>query len=254
MDKLFNPFSIEGKTIMLTGASSGIGRQCAIDCAKMGAKVIAIGRNKERLECVRAEMGGQGICYSYDLEDIEGIKSFLTSVVKDNGKLDGFIHAAGIEVTSPVKLTGPNDYERLYRINCLSAFEFIKYFSDFRVFNKDGSVVMISSISGIIARKGLSAYAASKGAMMSAAKVMAVELSSRNIRVNTVSPGTILTPMMQSALDAMKPEEREKRVAGFPLGLGQTTDISYACIYLMSDASRWVTGQNIIIDGGYTAQ
>lgn len=254
MDKPFNPFTLDGKTIMVNGASSGIGRQCAIDCAKMGAKVIAIGRNTERLECVREEMTGQGVCYSYDLENLEGINDFLSTVVKDNGKLDGFIHAAGIEVTSPVKLTGSNDYEKLYRINCLSAFEFIRYFSDFRVFNKFGAVVMISSISGIIARKGLSAYAASKGALMSAARVMAVELSSRNIRVNTVSPGTILTPMMQSALDKMKQEDREKRIAGFPLGLGQTTDISYACIYLMSDASRWVTGQNIIIDGGYTAQ
>ena len=113
---------------------------------------------------------------------------------------------------------------------------------------------MISSISGVIARKGLSAYAASKGALMSAARVMALELTPREVRVNTVSPGTILTPMMQKALDSMGEDDKTKRVDGFPLGLGQPTDISNACIYLLSNASRWVTGQNIIVDGGYTTR
>ena len=115
-------------------------------------------------------------------------------------------------------------------------------------------LVLISSISGVIARKGLSAYAASKGALISAAKVMAMEMAPREVRVNCVSPGTILTPMMQKALNAMKEEDRKKRVEGFPLGLGKTTDISNACIYLLSDASRWITGQNIVVDGGFTAQ
>lgn len=254
MDKPFNPFSIEGKTIMVTGASSGIGRQCAIDCAKMGAKVIAIGRNKARLECVRTEMGGRGVCYSYDLEDLEGIKDFLLSVVKDNGKLDGFIHAAGIEVTNPVKLSKTTDYESLFRVNSLSAFEIVKNLCGIKTFNKGGSIVLISSISGVIARKGLCAYAASKGALMSAARVMALEMASREVRVNTLSPGTILTPMMQKALDAMSDEDKKKRIAGFPLGLGETTDVSNACIFLLSDASRWITGQNIVVDGGFTIQ
>ena len=121
-----------------------------------------------------------------------------------------------------------------------------------KTFNKGGSIVLISSISGIIARKGLSAYAASKGALLSAARVMALEMAPREVRVNTVSPGTILTPMMQKVLDEMEEDDRQKRVEGFPLGLGQTTDVSNACVYLLSDASRWVTGQNIIVDGGYT--
>ena len=113
---------------------------------------------------------------------------------------------------------------------------------------------MISSISGVIARKGLAAYAASKGALMSTARVMALEMAQREIRVNTISPGTILTPMMQKALNSMSEEDKKKRIEGFLLGLGQTTDISNACIYLLSDASRWITGQNLIVDGGYTIQ
>ena len=238
---------------MVTGASSGIGRQCAIDCAKMGAKIIAIGRNQERLDEVVGKMEGNGVRYPYDLSNIKGIKELIAQMVEKHGKLDGFIHAAGIELTNPVKLTKSDEYEALFRVNCLSAFEIVKNLG-IKTFNKGGSMVLISSISGIIARMGLSAYAASKGALMSAARIMALELSSREIRVNTVSPGTIFTPMMQKVLDEMGEEERKKRVEGFPLGLGKTTDISNACIYLLSDASRWVTGQNIIVDGGYTVR
>ena len=246
-----NPFSLEGKTILVTGASSGIGRQCAIDCAKTGANVIAIGRNKERLDEVVNEMSGHGVGYLFDLDDLEGIKGIISTIVDSNGKLDGFIHAAGIEVTNPLKLLKHEDFESLYRVNCLSAFEIIKH-CGIKTFNNRGSMVLISSITGIIARKGLTAYAASKGALISAARVMAIEMASREIRINTVSPGTILTPMMQSALDAMSEEDKKKRTNGFPLGLGNTTDVSNACIYLLSDASHWITGQNLVVDGGYT--
>lgn len=251
---MYNPFTLEGKIILVTGASSGIGRQCAIDCSRMGAKVVAVGRNQERLNSVISEMGGHGISYSFDLEKIESIGELISDIVSKYGKLDGFIHAAGIEVTNPVKLSKTTDYESLFRVNSLSAFEFVKNLCGIKTFNKGGSIILISSISGVIARKGLSAYAASKGALMSAARVMALEMASREVRVNTISPGTILTPMMQKALDAMSEEDKKKRVDGFPLGLGETTDISNACIFLLSDASRWITGQNIVVDGGFTIQ
>lgn len=249
---MYNPFTLEGKTVLVTGASSGIGRQCAIDCYKMGAKVIAIGRNQERLDSVVAEMEVNGVCYSYDLANLEGIKNLIATIVEVHGKLDGFIHAAGIEITNPVKLSKPEEYESLFQVNCISAFEIVKNLCGIKTFNKGGSIVLISSISGVIARKGLSAYAASKGALMSASRVMALEMAPREVRVNTISPGTILTPMMQKALNEMNEDDRAKRIEGFPLGLGKTTDISNACIYLLSDASRWVTGQNIIVDGGFT--
>lgn len=250
---MVNPFSLEGKTILVTGATSGIGRQCAIDCVRMGASVVAIGRNKERLEEVIGEMSDHGVGYLFDLNDLDGIGGLISTIVDQNGKLDGLIHAAGIEVTNPLKLTIHEDFESLYRVNCLSAFEIIKHLCGIKTFNKGGSIVLIGSISGVIARKGLAAYAASKGALTSAARVIASEMAPREIRVNTVSPGTILTPMMQRALDAMDEDDKKKRISGFPLGLGKTTDISNACIYLLSDASRWVTGQNLIVDGGYTS-
>lgn len=252
MEKLFNPFTLEDKNILVTGASSGIGRQCAIDCSKMGANVIAIARNQERLNETLFHMGGKGFIYSYDLLKLSGIRNLILDIVSTHGKLDGFIHAAGTEITSPVRLTTTNDYEKLYKTNSLSAFEIVKNLCGIKTFNKGGSIIFISSISGIIARKGLSAYAASKGALISAAKVMAIEMAPREIRVNTISPGTILTPMMQKAMDSMSEDDKKKRTKGFPLGLGRTIDISNACIYLLSDASRWITGHNLIVDGGYT--
>lgn len=120
--------------------------------------------------------------------------------------------------------------------------------------NNGGSIVFISSITSVIARGGLTAYAASKGALNSGARVMALELSKRRIRVNTISPGTILTPMMTEYLSSLSEEDANKRKSGFMLGLGEPTDISNACIYLLSDASRWITGQNLVVDGGYTVQ
>ena len=255
---MYNPFSLEGKTILVTGASSGIGRQCAIDCSKMGAKVVAVARNQERLDETLSQMEGTGHrSYSYDLSDAEGIGSLVSSIVTECGRLDGMIYAAGIEKTLPMKLLKPSDYNEVFRVNTLSALEMAKQVSSIKNFSKNGSgggIILISSITSSIARVGTAAYSASKGALVSAARVLAVELSKRKIRVNCISPGTVLTPLMQNFLSGLSEEEYNKRIGGFPLGLGETTDISNACIYLLSDASRWVTGQNLIIDGGFTIQ
>lgn len=257
MGKLYDPFSLKGKVILVTGASSGIGRQCAIDCSKMGAKVVAVARNKERLEETLAQMEGDGHhCYSFDLLNTGDVGAFLSTVVSDCGRLSGMVYAAGVEKTLPFKLLKPSDYEGLLKINTIGAFEFARAVCNYKNFNNSsgGSIVFIASIAASIARNGTAAYSASKGALVSAARVLASELSEKKIRVNCVSPGTVLTPMMQKYLDTLPEEEYNKRIAGFPLGLGETSDISNACVFLLSGASRWMTGQNLVIDGGYTVR
>lgn len=250
---MLNPFSLEGKNILVTGASSGIGRQCAIDCSKMGARVALVARNEERLCETLSYMEGDGHrIYTYDFNSLSGLQELVSYMVSDCGKFDGFIHSAGVEMTKPIKLLSTEDYEKAFKINALSGFELTKLLTGINNFNKKGSVVLISSITAIIARRGVSAYAASKGAMISAARVMALELSNRGIRVNTISPGTILTPLMQNYLSTLNEEECNRRLAGFPLGLGNPEDISNTAIFLLSDASRWITGQNLVVDGGYT--
>ena len=250
---VYNPFSLEGKRIIITGASSGIGRQCAIDCSRMGAEVIMIGRNIERLQETSGMLAGKGHCsISMDVTDIQS--TFIQDIVNQFGTIDGFIHAAGIEKTLPFKLLGQSDYQDILDVNVLSAFEISRQLTSRKYMNNGGSIVFISSITSVIARGGLTAYAASKGALNSGARVMALELSKRRIRVNTISPGTILTPMMTEYLSSLSEEDANKRKSGFMLGLGEPTDISNACIYLLSDASRWITGQNLVVDGGYTVQ
>ena len=249
-----NPFSLEGKTIVVTGASSGIGRQCAIDCSKMGAKVVAVARNQERLEETLSMLDGEGHnSYLYDFEICDGIANLVSKIVSDCGHIGGMVYAAGIEKTLPFKLLKSEDYLNIFNVNALSALEMARQISNIKNFNKNGgSVVFIASITSIIARDGTAAYTASKGALVSTTKVLASELSKRKIRVNCISPGTIQTPLMQNYLSTLSEEDYTKRISGFPLGLGQPSDVSLACVYLLSDASRWVTGQNLIVDGGYT--
>jgi NAD(P)-dependent dehydrogenase (short-subunit alcohol dehydrogenase family) len=187
-------------------------------------------------------------------EETDKIITLITDIVSNIGKIDGFVHAAGIEKTLPIKLLTPADYEKVFKVNSLSAFEFIHLFSNKKYFNDGGHIVLISSITAVIGRGGVAAYAASKGAMVSAVRSMALEFAKKKICINCISPGTVLTPLMQNFLSTLSEEDYKKRIDGFPLGLGNTEDIANACIYLLSDASRWVTGQNIIIDGGYTAK
>ena len=249
----FNPFSLKGKTILITGASSGIGQQCAIDCSKMGAKVLLIARNEERLKDTLSCLEGDGHgYYSFDLSETSSIKELVSTIITENGKLSGFLHCAGMEVTKPLQLLTPEDFEELFKVNALSAFEIVRHLSSPKRLASGGSIVFVSSITAVVARIGLAAYSASKGALLGSARVIASEFSKRGIRVNCVSPGTVLTPMMERFLSGLSEENYKKRVDAFPLGLGQPSDISNACVYLLSDASRWMTGQNLIIDGGYT--
>ena len=248
-----NPFSLEGKTVVVTGASSGIGRACAITCSQMGAKVVLMARNEQRLAETLSQMEGEGhLSVSIDLTDFVHLKECVEGVVAEVGAVDGLVHAAGIEMTKPVKLLTAQDYEEVYRTNAVSGFEIVRHLSARKNMNSGGSIVLISSISGVIGRKGVAAYAASKGAMQSASRAMALELSKRKIRVNCISPGTVMTPMVRNFLNTLEDDARARRMEGFPLGMGEPSDIANACVFLLSDASRWVTGQNLIVDGGYT--
>jgi len=251
---MFNPFSLNNKTILVTGASSGIGKQIAIDCSKMGAKVVAVARNEDRLRETLALCDNPSVhtSYSYDLKNVEGISDLVKKIVEEQGKVNGFVHSAGIEKTVPLKFLSCEDYESVMRTNALSGFEFVRQLSGKKNSEDASHFVLIASITAVVGRLGVSAYSASKGAVVSAIRPMAMELCKRNHCINCISPGTVLTPMMQKFLSELTPEQYEKRVDGFLLGLGQCSDVSNACIYLLSEASRWVTGQNFIIDGGYT--
>jgi NAD(P)-dependent dehydrogenase (short-subunit alcohol dehydrogenase family) len=256
-------FTLLNKNIVVTGASSGIGKVCAIECAKMGAKIVLLGRNNERLLEVYDELNevsndnskGKHLYYSIDLlDDLPSLATIIDEAVIKLGKIDGFIHAAGIEKTLPISVMKESDYVNILRVNTISGFDLAKVVSKKKNIAQKGSFVFVSSITAVIGRAGVVGYAASKGALVAGAKSMALELASKNINVNCISPGTILTPMMIKYLDSLPEEEKLKRIEGFPLGLGNPKDVANSAIFLLSDASKWITGQNIIVDGGYTAR
>ena len=252
----YNPFSLKGKRIIVTGASSGIGRQCAIDCSRMGARVIILARNKERMEKTLADMVGDGhLMASIDLTLLDSLKPKIKEIIDEFGPIDGLVNCAGISTTLPFKLMNPDKVNEFFMVNVYSAIELTRLCCGKGIFNKyGGSVIFISSIMAIAGESGKSLYSMTKGALLSASRSLAVEYARKNIRFNTISPGAILTPINKDLPHMANLEARKALEEKHLLGLGETIDISNACIYLLSDASRWITGQNLIVDGGYTVR
>ncbi len=251
-----NPFSLEGKHVVISGASSGIGQQCAISCAAMGAKVSILGRNGARLEQTLSMMKGSGHCaYIVDLTIEADVKETVKRIVADNGRIGGLLNVAGISTTLLMKSVSSKKLDEFFQNNVYSAFILTREVCKMGHFSADGgSVVFFSSVMGSYGEKGKSLYAMTKGALQAGAKSLACELAAKNIRVNTVSPGVIITPINENLPHISDPEKREVLEKSHLLGLGETVDVANACVYLLSNASRWVTGINLFVDGGYTAK
>ena len=251
-----NPFSLEGKTIVVTGASSGIGQQCAITCSQMGAKVVLIARNEQRLAETLSQMDDKGhLSVPFDLTDFVGLKAKVKEIVSEVGSVDGLVNCAGVSTTLPLKLMDAQKMDEFFRTNVFSAIELTRHFCQMGNVRKEGaSIIFLSSIMGMVGDNGKSLYSMTKGALLSAVRSLACEYARRTIRFNAISPGAILTPINQDLPHMKNPEARAALEAKHLLGLGETSDIANACVYLLSDASRWVTGQNLVVDGGYTAR
>lgn len=251
-----NPFSLQDKVIIVTGAGSGIGQQCAIDCSHFGAHVILVGRNLENLNRTREMLDGSShAIYQFDLTNLNQIENLIKRIVLENGKIDGLINCAGISGTEPVKLISDERLQQYFETNVYSAFVLTRELAKIGRYNSNGcSIIFIASVMGVVGESMKTAYSMTKGALISGCKSMAIEYAKRKIRFNCISPGVILTPINSKQPYMKDPEMRRLVESKHLLGLGKTSDISNACIYLLSSASRWITGQNIIIDGGYSIQ
>ena len=254
---MFNPFTLKDKVIIVTGASSGIGAQCAIDCSKMGAKVVLIGRNKERLQQTleQCENPTHHLVVSYDLVNTDGMVEMIKMVVEKMGKISGLVNCAGISTTLPINLVKKESLDNFFQTNVYSAYFLTKECSKKSVISDNGlSVIFISSVMGVVGENGKSLYSMTKGAIVAGVKSLACELAKKNVRVNCISPGCIVTPINEHLPHIADPEKRVILESQHLLGLGHVSDVSNACLYLLSDASRWVTGTNLMVDGGYTAR
>lgn len=252
-----NPFDLSGKHIVISGASSGIGRQCAISCAAAGAMVSLIGRNKERLQETLASMEQQEKHHIFciDLTQSDVVSTTVHEVVETSGCIHGLINCAGISTTLLMKSVNESKLDEFFRNNVYSAFFLTKEVCKMGNFSREGgSIIFFSSVMGSYGEVGKSLYAMTKGALQSGAKSLACELANKKIRVNTVSPGVIITPINEKLTHIADPDKRAALEKMHLLGLGKTEDVANACIYLLSDASRWVTGINLFIDGGYSVK
>lgn len=253
----YNPFSLTDKLIIITGASSGIGRQCAVCCSKAGGRIVLIGRNRERLEETIREMDRTDahLIMQVDLTDFAKVESLVNEIVDIKGRIDGLINCAGITTTLPVNMVNPDRLDNFFRTNVQTAINLTRIVVRQSNFSeKGGSIIFISSIMGEVGESGKSMYSITKGALIAGSRSLAVELAPRKIRINCISPGVVVTPMSKNAVYSQNEESLNKIKALHPLGLGQPEDIAYACIFLLSDASKWITGINLIADGGYTTR
>lgn len=256
LNEMTETTSLINKNIIITGASSGIGRQCAVSASRLGANVVLIARNTERLnETVSLMEKSDHLIFSNDISEIDKIPSIIDEACMKVGKISGFIHSAGIEKTLPLKFMKKEDYEKMFLVNVIAGFEFIKVLSHRKhVDEKGASFLLISSVMGTVGRPGIVGYCATKGAIIAGVKPMALELAKSNIRINSVSPGYVETEMTKRMPNDIPDESRKKLIDLHPLGLGKPEDVANICMFLLSDLAQWITGTNIIVDGGYSAQ
>lgn len=248
---MYNPYSLVDKTILITGASSGIGKATAIECSKMGAKVVVTGRNEERLNQTLSQLDGFGhLALIADLASEDGI----TNLVNQCPHLDGLVNNAGSTIMVPTQFISRDKLLQILEVNTISPILLTQMLLKNKKLGKGASVVFTDSISGVnIASPGNVLYSTSKAAINGFVKNAALDLSVKNIRVNAVCPGMINTHILDNG--SVTSEDVEADMKKYPLKrYGRPEEVAYAIIYFLSDASGFTTGASLVIDGGFTLQ
>ena len=245
----FNPYSLEGKTILVTGASSGIGKATAIACSKMGAKVVITGRNAERLQETYQELEGEG--HQQIIAELTN-EDDMARLVEETPQIDGFVNNAGIGSKTPINFIKQSNLQNILDVNTIAPIMLTKMLLKKKKVQKGASMVLTSSISGVCSVDiGNTLYSVSKSAIDGFMKNAAKELAEKGIRVNSVNPGMVDTPI--NDYSNVSEEQMQADLMRYPLKRhGKPEEIAYAIIYLLSDAAAWVTGTALKIDGGYS--
>lgn len=241
--------------MLVTGASSGIGRETAIVLSELGARVIVTGRRMDQLETTLGRMvaGGHAI-EAFDLTDLEAVPDWIKTVAQRHGPLNGLVHAAGLRTTVGLRGLSVQTLHETFRVNLDSAVMLSKGFRQKGCCAAPASVVLFSSVAAFVGSPATSAYAASKGAVIGLTRSLASELAREGIRVNCIAPGMVQSEMTEHFRRTLTEDQFAAIVARHPLGLGSPWDVACAAAYLLSEASRWMTGHTHVIDGGFSAQ
>ncbi len=245
-----NPFSLADKTILITGASSGIGARAAVTVAEMGATVVLSARNKERLEETLGQLPkGDHKIITADLTDPDAIEA----LVDETPLLDGAVHSSGVVRPFPVKFIGKKQVDELFGINYNGPVLLTSRLFRKKKINKGASLVFMSSISSQFPHKGGALYSGTKAALNTYSKTIALEYAPQRVRSNVISAAMVKTPLFEEAEKAITKEMMDKHGEQYPLGFGTPEDVANAMVFLLSDASGWITGTEIVMDGGLTA-
>lgn len=245
---MYNPFSLEGKKIFVTGASSGIGRATAIECSKMGASLIINGRDEIRLKETLSRLDvGEHSMFVGDLT----VEETLKRLPDELPVLNGAFFCAGVTDTTLVKFIDKEKIDRVFNINLMSPILLTRELLKKKKIREDASLVYMSSMGAENISIGLGIYAASKNALNAFVRTLALESANRRIRTNIIMPSMVKTELIET-LTSFSKDDLARDEAKYPLGYGRAEDVAYAAIYLLSDASRWITGSSIRMDGGST--
>lgn len=247
---MHNPMDLTGKRILVTGASSGIGRACAIALSRLGAEVVLTARSEERLrESLGMLDGKANLAVSHDLMDVDNVESLFVKACSDH-KLTGLVHAAGVSALVPLAMTTPRLVHDILTLNFTSFLMLARQFAK-KKYAGSGCIIGISSVAAGAGQPSMSAYCGSKGALEAVVRSLALELAPKGIRVNSVVPCYIRTPMQDDAAQLLPEEAYQRIVARHPMGLGSPEDVANATAFLLSDAAKFITGTNLAVDGGY---
>ncbi len=246
---MMDSFSLKNKKILITGASSGIGMATAIACAQKGAKLIISGRKKDKLEKLKSTLINSEI-HTIIIADLLK-KNDVKNLTKACEHLDGLVHSAGVVHSVLFKHTTEKLLKYIFEVNYNAPILLTQQLIEIKSITKNCSIVFVSSIGGTTtAVPGISVYAGTKGALNSTVKVMAVELALKKIRVNSICPGMVKSAMIDEQFTSISKEQFNEYEKKYPLGFGEPEDVANGVVFLLSDASKWITGTNLIMDGG----
>ncbi len=245
-----------GRWVLVTGASSGLGRAIAIELSAQGAHVVLCGRDETRLAETATALGSATYrVLPLDLSNHAELVPAVQRIRADVGPLYGLCHAAGVVQTRPLASTGVDVVRAQMDVNVFAGLELARAVCRRDVMDASGgSLLFLSSVYGRAGMAGLVGYSATKGALVAAVRALAVELARRNIRANCLSPGLVMTAMTEQSLGLLSAAHVEHLKSAHPLGPGLPTDVAHAAAFLLSPLSRWITGTDLPVDGGYTAQ
>lgn len=252
METAYNPFSLKDRRILVTGASSGLGKAIALSCASMGAEIICTGRDPARLAQTLAELRSVSShdhqAVQADLTEGTGRDALIAAVGKN--PLNGVVHSAGISRLSPVRMMTEQHLREVHSINVEGPMLLTQALLKRNLVAADGSMVFIASIAAHIGVPGVAAYSGTKAALLAMVRCLAMELVKRRIRANCLSPALVETPLLEATASMIGSLEQER--GNYPLGFGKPEDVANAAVFLLSGASRWITGTTLIMDGGLT--